>query len=204
MAFQPVTNTVQVELLWTYQGQECENTLYFQRNSEWDEATMTAFGGAVLASAIATLLPGGPNSAVLRGVRVTDLTTDFAPSVEVPLTPPQGGSSSVQAAPNNVTLAITFRTSARGRTARGRNYIVGIQEDEVGNNIVSPSAINRWLAFYDELVSAPFQAVATWVVVSRWSNKVKRTLGLPRPIVSYGPTDDVVDSMRKRLPGRGT
>lgn len=204
MAFIPVPNVASFEILWTYQSEECENVVYFQRDSGWNAQNLFDFAGAIYGNVVNLILPTSPNSLVLRGVKGTDLTTDFAPTAEYTEAAPDPGLSNAQAAPNNVSLAITFRTGARGRTARGRNYVVGIQEDEVSNNFVANSVVDRWMSLYDVFVGSAFKASADWVVVSRYVNNAPRAQGLARPVTTYGPVDQTVDSMRRRLPGRGT
>jgi hypothetical protein len=112
--------------------------------------------------------------------------------------------------PNNVTLTVSFRTANRGRSFRGRNYVVGLGETQVAGNTVAPSVITAFDGIYSQLLASPVAAIATWVVVSRFSGvdpvtkePIPRVTGIATPITSVTVVDNVVDSQRRRLPKRG-
>lgn len=109
--------------------------------------------------------------------------------------------------PGNVALVVRASTGRGGRGSSGRIYQGGLTETQVSGNVVSASVAeaigNAWNSLIVRLSeTGPVPMVP--VVYSRFQNNLPRTTALLRPIVSYGVPDNVVDSQRRRLPGRGT
>jgi hypothetical protein len=147
------------------------------------------------------MAPLTTNQVSLVGVKATSLESDTAPAFERPTLIP--GDLAQAAEPNNVTLAIKFLTAGRGRSARGRNYIVGLHVDAVTNNEVSSAHAAQYVTAYDELRDTSVISVGTHVVVSRFLDGVERTEGIAQTVTGVTFTDFIVDSQRRRLPGRG-
>jgi len=204
MAFVPAPSGVKVEMRYTYQGQQVENQLYFKSFTLFTPTEMLALGDALSVIWAAEVAPQSPSSLILREVVVTDLQTDTSPSVTATTGLPVAGLASDNASPSNVTLCVSFRTFGRGRSSRGRNYLLGIREDEVANNIVSTSFSNRWTDFFNALLSDPtITDNWEWSVISFIEDGADRTEGLIQQVLTFTFVDQTVDSQRRRLPGRG-
>ena len=106
---------------------------------------------------------------------------------------------------NNVNPCISFRTATAGRSFRGRNYIPGISVSDVDGNMIDTAWALALQAAYLGLTSAgafdpePFN----WVVASFFLNGAPRGSAVGTIITNAIFTDLVVDSQRRRLPGRG-
>jgi len=209
MPFVPAANTVLVELRYTQDAQEVENTLYFQSASAPDEAGMTALGEAILTWWGAQLQTLISNECELRECLLTDLTTDSGPSVTVVTGLPLLGTSDGEAAPQNATACISFRTGFRGRARRGRNYIVGLPNQYVASNTLNSAYMAAAVTAYDTLRSDADAIGWTQVVVSRFSGSTivdgkkvptPRETALVTPVTSVLFADSTVDSQRGRLP----
>ena len=87
--------------------------------------------------------------------------------------------------------------------ARGRNYIVGLAEDVVSGNSVTPGFAAAVTAAYTALITATGAGPWLWVVVSRYSNGAPRSQGLAQAVNAALLTDTNIDSQRRRLSGRG-
>lgn len=204
MPFIPVPNTVMVELYYTQDAQQMENTLYFSRADTWDATEMTALADVINQWVITNISPLQNNTVAFRGCKVTDLTTATSGVVERLLAVSQNGGSAAAPLPNGTSLAIKFLTGGRGRSSRGRNYIVGLGEDQVNGNFVSPTVAQAYVAAYNLLnVPANLPTGVFWVVVSRHLNKLPRTTGIAQDVTGAAITDTIIDSQRRRLPGRG-
>lgn len=203
MVYVPVSNTAQAEIRYTYGTEKFENTLYFQRSQAIDQTAMQALADYVAQFWYDELRPFQISSVVLREVFVTDLTTQTS-GVAVSLLHEGVAGAYVggTALPVNVTASIAFRTASRGRSYRGRNYIVGMSTAQISGNNLTAQILADYTAAYEALITTPL-ATWTWVVVSRFSNGSPRTNGVATPIVSCGFADQVLDSQRRRLPGRG-
>ena len=203
MPFVPVPNTIEVELRYLWAGQECENTLYFESPSPWTFITMESFASAIIGWWSGFIAPFISDQVTLREVYITDLTTQTSPATGFNSGLPIAGGQNSPSLPNNVALTVCFRTSNRGRSARGRNYVPGMVEAHVTNNTVDSTIIDGLETAYFELIGVASGEGVTWVVVSRQFNNVPRVTGarfLVREAVVIDPT---VDSQRRRLPGRG-
>jgi len=137
----------------------------------------------------------GYNGCRVRGVNaIIDLEAfDFSGA-----TP--GGSANAPL-PNNVTIAISFRTGFSGRSRRGRQYHIGLVESDVTNNAVGVLIAAELLAayggFFGDLQTA---ASCEHVIVSYCNNNAWRSSALITEVSSYVLTDTNVDTQRKRLP----
>lgn len=210
MPFVPVTNTVLAELRYDYLNQQVENTLWFLGDDAPDVSSMTALGVALVdwwSSGIQQL----QNVAVaLREVVITDMTSDTGPQVTHVGPLPLNGEVAEEPLPMNDTLAISFRTGNRGRSFRGRNYFVGMSRTQYVGNEATGAFINAYTTAYEGLLGGAATPAWTWVVASRFSGidgvtgkPIPRVSGIATPILTVTVADSIMDSQRRRLPGRG-
>jgi len=203
MAFQPVTNVALTRLEGVVDGQETINTLYWEISGGGiNVVNLTSLVSAVgvwFNTVLAPLLSDDWSTSRVVGV---DLTTQTGPEVVAGGT--TAGGVSGEANPNNVAATVTFRTAARGRSFRGRNFVPGIPGSVVTLNTLDPTfqtdLVNAYLS-----LSGPgsFLAGWQWGVVSRFSAGVLRASGLFSPITSVDMVGNVVRSMRSREVGHG-
>jgi hypothetical protein len=192
-------------------GQRVENTLYFRRGTGWATVTLTTLGNQIIAWWEDNIAPLVSGFLTLREIQCTDLDSATGPSVTVVPGSTIVGGVGGDSLPNNVSLAISFRTDGRGRSSRGRNYIVGFAEGQVTGNIVSSGVMTSFVTAYNLLFDVAEALSGEWVQVSRFSGvnpttgkPIPREEGVATPILTVLFTDNVVDSQRNRLPGRGT
>lgn len=211
MAFVSVPNAALVELRFLNLLQHVENTLWFERADAPTVANLSALATAVKAWWLANMKPLQPTSVLMNEVVATDMTTNTGPQVSIPAVAGDQGSVSDPALPNNVSLAVSFRTAARGRSFRGRNFIPALWETGVVGNTVQDTIVAAIQLAYEQLIIDAGVAAAgwTWGVASRFSgvdangDPIPRATGIFTPIVSVVIVDPTVDSARRRLPGRG-
>lgn len=105
--------------------------------------------------------------------------------------------------PNNCSIAVSFKTGLSGRTNRGRNYWAGLLETDVTDQRVTPGRLAQIKGMYEGLLGTGYiDAMWKWCVISR-KIIIPFIVGRAVPITSVVFNDDVVDSQRRRLPGRG-
>lgn len=211
MPFVPVTDTIEVETVFELDSQIVENTSYFRKDTGWDETSVSDFLAAMRTLIQTDLMP--TLSTALKLIRLIGTLLDAVDSLGVVLnvTPGFAGSVGGSALPNNAALTVTFQTAARGRSARGRNYITGLTTDmQDGINSIEDASVTGWLSYYDALRALAGENGATMVVVSRFSGvdadgkPIPRALGVTNAITGFAVYDRTIDSQRRRLPGRGT
>jgi hypothetical protein len=204
MPFVPNSKVVQITCKYSWDSQQCVNTMY----AEYGDAPtpgmlagMAAYVGGIIQS---HMMPLQSSTVEFVGVKVqrlgapTDLVSDW-----FPLSPVHGGNLS-PSMPNSVSLAIAFRTGISGRSNQGRNFWIGLCESQCTQNRVLADVVDDIIQQYSDLVINMYSATtAQMCVYSRYHNNEPRLLGLASTITSIVVTDYVVDSMRRRLPGRG-
>lgn len=209
MAFVPVANTVMAELRYTWDTEPVENTLYFLGDDPPDATNMLALGNAIITWWGVSMQSSIADVVEFREVYLTDLTTNTGPAITANLGLPLLGSANNEPVPSNVAPCISFRTANRGRSFRGRNYLIGLPGDSVDGNTLSSTYTTDMVAAYGDLQALVVSVGYTWVVVSRYSGftivagkkvPTPRAAGIATPVTSVLFTDNIVDSQRGRLP----
>jgi hypothetical protein len=203
MAFVPGENVALVELRMLLDNQQVENTLYIQNDSAWDTSSLTGLVSNMRDWWSADYSNLCSNQCSLSEVVATDLTTDTSGQAAIA----GGGLNGIQTAArvaNNVTATVSFRTGGRGRSLRGRNYICGLTTFAFDDaNHLTEDFVADMIAEYTNIMTAILPAGQTWGVFSRFSGGVPRVAGLFTPITTVVVVDNIADSQRRRLPGRG-
>lgn len=203
MAYQPVPNVARVNIRYLIEGQQVENTLHFSGPGAPSNAALTTL--AILVNDVfRTRFPAGaPGNVIMREVTATDLTTEFGAVITNTGGLPVTGTNVGAKAPNNVTFCIRLKTAARGRSGRGRFYIPWIFDSETDGSYLQAIVANQWVANIQSCLTNGASAGWTLVVVQRYNDNVQLPAGVPRPVISIGYSDFVIDSQRRRLPARG-
>lgn len=204
MAFVPVPNTLMAELRFLYGTVKAENTLYFTGSAGVTPALASSLAAQLAAWWNTNFKTPSPTIMNLSEVYITDLTTQTSFTVSYTTGLPSAGLSAVDPLPFNCAHCVSFRTAQRGRSGRGRNYVMGLTDSEANASVIQTTRLNLDVAAYQALIGAgTFVAGLQFCVVSRYTNGAPRTVGLAIPITSVLSVDTIIDSQRRRLPGRG-
>jgi hypothetical protein len=209
MPFVPVPNAALAEIRMTVDSQQVENTLWFAGTTEPDAPSLVTLANNVAGWWIDNYAPLVGAEVILREVYVSSQhsadgpTSTFVPPVTTT------GAISEEVMPNNVALTVSFRTAFRGRSRRGRNYVVGLVQSQVVVNTITAAVAASWIDAYEAVGTAVSGTGFTWVVASRFSGvdadgrPIPRAEGIVTPVSAVVIVDRIVDSQRRRLPGRG-
>lgn len=204
MVYVPVLNTVAVSFRYTLDSQLVENVINFSGTVDWTTSNMASLGGDLIDWWRANLAPLQSVDVSFREVYLLSLETASSPSVIVTTSLPDTGEESGTPLPNNATCTVTFRTAQRGRSFRGRNYVIGLTQALLSSsNTISLTTRTDYLAAYGELLTLTLTNGAKPVVVSRFSDGAPRATGLATLVTSFD-MNLTLDSQRRRLPERGT
>lgn len=210
MPFVPVPNTVQVDVIYLWDGQRVENTLFFEKPGGWVLADLEDLLDNVNTLLQTELLPFMTNAIQLIELVARLLDTASSIGSALAISPPASGSVAGESMPNNVTYTISFKTGLTGRSFRGRNYMPGLGIDAVNGNNVSTTFRTACLSFFNALFAWASANGTPWVVVSRYSGvdpvtkkPIPRVTGVTTNVTAVTTFDTTVDSQRRRLPGRG-
>jgi hypothetical protein len=199
------------EIRYLLDNQQIENTLYFESGSTVTQASIVTLLNALHAWWAANLQPLLPLAVSLAEMQGTDLTSATGPQATLTPAVAELGAVNSPQLPNNVSLAVSFRTALRGRSFRGRNFYPALWEQGVDENTVQPTIVAAIHGAYTALITDAGVAAAgyDWVVVSRFSGvtsagvPIPRSAGISTPVTTVVIVDPTIDSMRRRLPGRG-
>jgi len=210
MPFVPVENTALVETRMMFDGQKCENTIWVENEAAWDGASLAELASEVKDWWVANYAGLVTFGTSLTEVVATDMSSDTGPQASV-AGGGEVGLGSGAPFPGGTSFVVSFRTALRGRSFRGRNYIVGVPE--ASRSLISgvdsdyvEACVNAYTALLDAISTAGW----TWVIASRFSgvdpdthNPIPRVAGVTTPVTNVVCTDATLDSQRRRLPGRG-
>lgn len=210
MPFVPVPNTALIEIQMSMDGQQVENTLYVSKLTPFEVTDLEELALTVVTWWQEECIPLYPNTIFLSAIKLTSLESETAPVWEEPVNTLNNGTMTGASLPNNNCFTITILTSARGRNNRGRNYITGLVESVVTNNAINGTHITNWLGAYNDLKARIDLLNRFLVVVSRYSGTdangkpIPREEGIATIVTGFRVFDDIIDSQRRRLPGRGS
>lgn len=204
MAYIPADNVCQAELIFSWNTQIVETVLHFEPDSGLTPTKMNELGAFLQQWYDTQMQNQHPTTVSLINIKLTDLTLQIGPVVNYSTGLPLVGAGASPSLPNNVALVFTKRTILRGRSYRGRIYHFGLMESMVTDNQVGGANITNLVAIYSLLLN-PITATANWdlVVVSRYNNNQPRVTADVTAVTNI-TTDGLVDSQRRRLPGRGS
>ena len=202
--FIPVPNTFKVQLVYSLYNQRCENVLYVKSGAGLTNADADRIEGVFAAwwNNTYRALISSYCSLVLIVIDALDAITGLHREYTTGWTPT--GSNATAALPGGTTTAIKHATGVRGRSFRGRSYVVGLATNDIASGLVITTKRDSLQAAFNTLRTnlAADAAGDQLVVVSFMENGVWRAQGLATPVVSSSAHQNV-DSQRRRLIGRG-
>ena len=206
MPFIPVPDTVAIDVIYDWDGQIVENTLYYKKTSPTDIEIENQVD-VVTAYIRDTIMP--LLTELISLVRVVGTLLDAVDAFTVTNTtdlPKEGEilEGTAKSFPGNVTLAVSFRTAAAGRSGRGRNYVPGLVDLRDGNSLLDDVYAGQIVDAWSGLRTLGSEDGWNQVVVSRFSGGAPRVTGVTNVVNSILIVDRTLDSQRRRLPGRGS
>lgn len=204
MPFVPAPNIIMCELRAVNAGQKIENRFMFNAQGPVTPILLQTVATLCWDWWQLTYAPLLPQSVALVESVATDLTAaDGAQFTYSPATGVTGGNLTGPL-PNEVSLAVSLRSTSRGRSARGRFYVLAIPSGEMADaNSVEAIYAGGLVSAAQQLINDS-QDVAPMVIVSYRTNNAPRPGGpVYYPVVSAVVTDLVVDSQKRRKPGVG-
>lgn len=200
----PSENVAEATLTFIYDSQYCINKHHFENTAGWDEGSLNNLGTAIREWWDTEIKASAPTTLQLVEIEVVDLTLGSGLGITVATGLPITGTNAALQLPNNVTVAVKKGTGLVGRSFRGRTYHIGLTEANVDGNRINASTVTLLTNAYDAL-REPLGVVipVDMVVLSEWSGGVQRAAGVATPVTAIA-VDPVIDSQRRRLPGRGS
>jgi hypothetical protein len=190
-------------MIFDYQAQTVENVYHVKNGLPFAVADLQTIASEFKQWWATSLRSSVSSQLTLAKIEVVATDSQTAPAIvyttDLPLS---GTAATFGPMPNNVTVAMKWSTGLRGRSYRGRTYHLGLCEDQVVGNEVNGTFLAGLIASYADLLGHVNIGANTLCVVSRFHNNSARVSGVATDILSVS-ADPVIDSQRRRLPGRG-
>ena len=189
-------------------GQQYINRIYVRKQGAIPVWTLEEIDEAVdkmevfLTTDLAPLLSGNLTFTEIRArVMAPDLALQRIAAVSIQ------GASVEPPMPNNVSACVTLSSGFAGRGGRGRFYVGAIPRTAVSNSTFDTEFVSDigvafttgLLARFSETGTVPMDVV----IYSQQVDGADRPTALLTTVLTAGMRDNVVDSQRRRLPGRG-
>lgn len=197
MPFIPVPHTAMAVVEWGSETIQWTNTLYFTK-TDFDEDDQTELANAVHNAMGGDLMTFLNAAWDLRQVTTYDLRTVDGPVV-IDTEDPVDGTQADTPGPISVGPVVTIYTAARGRSARGRNYLTGFSETDMNEtSIVDAALITEVEATYLDVGLLAAAAGWTWVVVQRAFEKAPLQEGVTREVTHWSVRNAFFGIQRRR------
>lgn len=122
--------------------------------------------------------------------------------VDQPVIPPSPGGAANVSVPSNATSTISWRTGLAGRRFRGRTYVPGITVPDVNaNDSITSALVNQLLSAGVALITSSLSAGK--LTVFHAPDTVPTPFDNTFTDVTTAVIENLLDSQKRRLPGRG-
>src|ERR1044072_832296 len=212
MPFVPTPGAALAVAHFMLDGQDVEVTQWFvSETGPVSEADVTALGKALQDWYSNVYIEQLPEAVTANYLSIRAQDVENGPGADFPLNGTAGGIVD-DPMPNEVTVAVSFRTAHSGPGGRGRNYIPALPRANVTGNLVDNALLTNWLNVYNGLAVAVDGTGFVHCVAHRFSGftivdgkkkPTPLTTGITYAVTSYIFSDNVVDAQRRRGPGRG-
>lgn len=210
MAFQPCPETAEVRLQGIMYSQQVENVFHVRVSTTPTLADLTTIANTVNDWATGTYATHQSNSVQWTQIVVTDLNTAGGIQHIKDMSGEGGGIITDAVKTNQDTFAVSFKTGHSGRSFAGRVYVLAVPLGYYNTpNTLNPLNAAAYVTVFDTLRIDLNTAGFPLGVLSRYNKDAvptpphKRATGLLSDVVSVTTKDNIVDSQRRRLPGRG-
>lgn len=191
-----ISGAIKVTVTGEYYAQLVENVwgVYAGAGTP-DAADLATICGIFQANYAAILNP------LVGAMTVSSFTARYlgdalGPEATLVNSPVQSGGQVGAGEPGNVALCISLRSGFAGRRFRGRKYFSGIPVSQQVNNFLEDTFVNDMVSAVQELITDLAANSTPLAVIS--------VVGLTvTPVVTAVAVDTAIDSMRRRLAGRG-
>jgi hypothetical protein len=203
MAFQSIPDAAKAAVIGTMAGQLVVTTFNAKKAGGYSLPDLQALADAVATAWSGGVLPFLGAHYTFNRVEAQGLEFENDQEAFSAIGTGVGGNTAAPS-PNNACFAVKRRSASTGRGARGRVYLPGL------TTTIAPDGVDvdsNWAALMEDGLNAVNAAIAAvdWVevVIHRVSAGVPLVPAVLFTVVEYVAVDLAIDSMRRRLKGRG-
>lgn len=201
MAFQQVPNTAQVTIAMNMNNSRMVMTHYGLRVGGYDSGNLQDLADDIDTWVGTSLMPQLSNQLTYTDTEVRGLNFEND-LVALAIASAGVGGIASNPTPNQVAFCLKRLSGLTGRSARGRVYVPGIPTTLLSANesLVQTTFANTLVTVHNLLAITFANAGWQQVIVSRYTNGVKRAVGVTYPVSEWAYTSTVVSTQRGRLP----
>jgi hypothetical protein len=173
------------------------NTCHFYKSAGWLPADLVTLGAALQTWWTTYYAPMVPSSISLVNIHLQVYDPTGNPYVyDRNVSPPVVGGRGSTPEAGNVSLSLSLRAGLAGRAYRGRMYLAALPTgDTAVNDVVSSFLISLAATAITALIGPSLPPGVAAVIFHRNDNLFSTVVA--------GVIENIVDSQRRRLPGRG-
>lgn len=199
----PVANTARIEIRWTLESQQCENTFAVHGTVPWTEALLLTANTLVTGWIVDSYAPLLSNAILFTEIESTGLDDVDGPQVTTSVS--HAGDVSGVTLPNESSFCISLRSGLTGRSRRGRWFMPPpLLANRDGVNSVSVAYADAAKGALNDLMELWTEASQRMGVISRIHNSAQRVPPLFTPYSNATYVNLILDSQRNRRPGNGS
>lgn len=192
----PAPGIVALNAIWEVEGQMMENTFNYRLSGAIDTTVLQGLATEYAGWAALSVNTFSTVSELVK-IYVVDLTSSTSDSIEYNVNPAIEGTNASGNLPNNVTFSLKRMTGHKGRSMRGRIYLIGLSENQLASGrqeMIDSQALN-YAGHYNTLLADMITHQSATEVIYH------KALGTGTDVIGYGYADLFLDSQRRRLPG---
>lgn len=192
-------------MVYSNNGVVAENVFHVRKGSPYSAADLVALRNLFNTWHQTSWSTYHTAYATLFRIRSKALDTASSPLDDYYLPIPRPGTNSVSGVPGNVTFCIKLSTGLAGRSYRGRLYWIGMGINQFGASLnqINPATATALVTSLNNFVATLAAAGHTLGVASYRADKAWRAVGVFTPALNWVAVNYDLDSMRRRLTGRG-
>jgi len=196
-------NVCKVSLIFARDVREAINTFHVDRAGGWSLADMANLATRVHTWYSTYYKQCIPTNIALQVISLRVYNPVAPLAYDLPISPGEAGTRTGTAEAANVTITMSERTGLAGRAFRGRMYVPGISENDALANDTASSVLTSLLSTaMAQLIVALFNAPEVMAVFHRPHIPPHVLDNTATQVLTY-VIENVLDSQRRRLPGRG-
>lgn len=197
MAFTPSPDTAMVVLEYTTESTSWTNTLYFSTPGLTETLALQLVDYCVI-NLVTPLMAYMSSATEYQQATVYDMTSEVSPKYVVPYSGTLVGAGNSQPMPLNAALVATFYSNTRGRSGRGRNYVSGFPEADIGAIASNGVLFNNLNTVYGNFLLAAEPSGTQWVIYQRRANNIGLNQAELHPVTSAVIRNARLGSQRRR------
>lgn len=183
MAFTVFPDGAKGVISFSWHGEDASIVLHFEKVTP-SEADYIALADQLGEQWDTEINPELSDELIQGTTTVYDLSEEFAPKYENSDESGQTGDVVGDAVPNNTAALVSHRTTATGRSGRGRTYIPGVVEADESDGLLVAGFRTDLLTAWGAFITAVELTGWVFVVAQRFLSGVQLTTGVMREVVT--------------------